>query len=130
MPLAVGSLVLLIAVVFGAFGAHGLKPMLSSDALAQWKTAVEYQFYHGFALVLLAALAHRLPPSGSKWIFRCFVAGVILFCGSVYLLSIRDLVGIQGVTPLLGPMTPLGGLCFLVGWGILFINALRTTDLG
>ncbi len=126
--LAWGAILLFIAVGMGAFGSHGLKVVLAPDALAQWRTAVEYQFYHGLGLVFLAALGSHLPARRLRLIRSAFVAGIALFCGSVYLLSIRDLVGIQALSPVLGPITPLGGLCFLAGWGILFVTAICQPD--
>lgn len=127
--LATGSLVLLIAVMFGAFGAHALKERLDPSAIAQWKTAVEYQFYHGLGLLILAGLATRFPGRAVKVARNCFVAGIILFCGSIYLLSTREMLGTQGLGALLGPITPVGGLFFMVGWAVLFITAWRTTDV-
>jgi uncharacterized membrane protein YgdD (TMEM256/DUF423 family) len=126
--LVAGSLVLFLAVGLGAFGAHALKPLLSTDALAQWHTAVHYQFYHGLGLVLLAALAPQIPAA--RWVYWAFVLGILLFCGSIYLWSLRELLGIQTLSPFLGPLTPFGGSCFLAGWGILFISALRSPDGG
>ncbi|HRH37254.1 MAG TPA: DUF423 domain-containing protein [Flavobacteriales bacterium] len=123
--LAAASLILLIAVILGAFGAHGLKPKVSTEALAQWHTGVEYQFYHGLGLLLLAALVERIPDKVAMRIAVCFILGVVLFSGSLYLLSTRELNGMPGAV--LGPITPLGGLCFIVGWTLLLINALRSS---
>lgn len=119
---------LFIAVALGAFGAHGLKSQVGPEAVAQWQTGVQYQFYHGFGLVLLAALGGRLPQKRIRLIGNLFVAGILLFSGSIYLLATRDILGTQGLTPVLGPITPLGGLCFLAGWAVLFITAWRRAD--
>lgn len=123
-----GSAVLLIAVALGAFGAHGLKARVGPEALAQWKTAVEYQFYHGLGLILLAALAGHLPVKRVKVIRILFLLGILLFSGSIYLLATREVFGMQGLTPFIGPITPLGGLLFMAGWAVLFITAWRTAD--
>lgn len=126
--ITVGSMLLLIAVALGAFGAHGLRSHVGPAAVAQWNTAVEYQFYHGFGVLLLAAFANRLPPQRIRLIRSLFVAGVLLFSGSIYLLATRDILGTQTLSPILGPITPLGGLCFMAGWAVLFITAWRTAD--
>ncbi|MBX2972944.1 MAG: DUF423 domain-containing protein [Flavobacteriales bacterium] len=126
--LTLGALMLFIAVALGAFGAHGLKSQVGPEAVAQWQTGVQYQFYHGFGLVLLAALGGRLPQKRIRLIGNLFVAGILLFSGSIYLLATRDILGTQGLTPVLGPITPLGGLCFLAGWAVLFITAWRRAD--
>lgn len=123
-----GSAVLLIAVALGAFGAHGLKARVVPEALAQWKTAVEYQVYHGLGLVLLAALAGRLPSKRVRMISTFFMVGILLFSGSIYLLATREVFGTQGLTPVLGPVTPVGGLMFMAGWAVLFITAWRAAD--
>lgn len=126
--LSLGTFVLLLAVALGAFGAHGLKTKVGPEAVAQWKTGVEYQFYHGFGLVLLAALGGRVPQRKIRLIGSLFLGGIILFSGSIYLLATREVFGTQGLTPFVGPLTPLGGLLFMAGWAVLFITALRTAD--
>ncbi|MBK7555066.1 MAG: DUF423 domain-containing protein [Flavobacteriales bacterium] len=123
--LAFASLVLLLAVVMGAFGAHGLKSRIAPEALANWKTAVEYQFYHGIALLWLAGIDGRLTTRVVTLCRTLFLGGIILFCGSLALLATREVLGTYGLTPVLGPITPLGGLFFIGGWGVLFVAALR-----
>jgi len=123
--LVAGSLTLFIAVALGAFGAHGLKSQVGPGAVAQWHTGVEYQFYHGLGLVLVALLAARLSAGRIVLIRRLFLAGIALFSGSIYLLATRDILGTHALTKVLGPLTPLGGLCFLAGWAVLFITAWR-----
>jgi uncharacterized membrane protein YgdD (TMEM256/DUF423 family) len=126
--LTLASAILFVAVAFGAFGAHALKDRLAPDALAQWKTAVEYQFYHGLGVLLLAPLGGHLPAQRLRLVRALFGTGVVLFCGSIYLLSTRELLGHQAISSILGPFTPIGGLLLLAGWGVLFITALRSTD--
>ncbi len=128
--IAIGSALLIIAVAFGAFGAHGLKARLTPEALSQWHTGVEYQFIHALGILMLAALADRLKPAAVRWACRAFVGGVLLFSGSLYLLSTRDLLGTHSWTPLIGPVTPLGGLLYMAGWTVLLITALRGPDRG
>lgn len=127
---ALGSAVLSVAVALGAFGAHGLKDRITPEALGQWRTGVEYQFYHGLGLLLLAALGERLSVAYARRAGRLMVAGVLLFSGSLYLLSTRELTGLEGAVGVLGPMTPIGGLCFIAAWVVLFITALRQGDAG
>ena len=87
--LAWAAFVLMIAVGFGAFGAHGLKAVLSEQALGQWQTGVQYQFYHGLGLLFLALAATWLTPKQQKSIRLLFLLGMLFFCGSLYLLSAR-----------------------------------------
>ncbi len=117
-----------IAVVLGAFGAHALKDRLSPGALGQWRTGVEYQFYHGLGLLLVALMNDQLPKRTVGRIAFFFALGILLFSGSLYLLSTRELSGLDDITFLLGPLTPLGGLCFISGWVLLLITALRKAD--
>ncbi len=119
-----------LAVVLGAFGAHGLRPRISAEHLEQWRTGVEYQFYHGLGALLVASLADRFGSRVTKRSVWLFLAGVVLFSGSLYLLSTRELTGLGGATALLGPLTPLGGVCFMFGWLHLLITTLSGTDRG
>jgi uncharacterized membrane protein YgdD (TMEM256/DUF423 family) len=112
------ALNMFIAVGAGAFGAHGLKRVLSTDMLAVWQTAVTYQLVHAlgiFAIVLLGARAGSPVLSSAGWVM---FAGIVLFSGSLYVLS---LTGIRW----LGPITPLGGLAFLVAWAMVAWSAWR-----
>ena len=128
--IAVGALLLLIAVAAGAFGAHGLRARLSPEALDQWHTAVEYQFYHGLGILLVAALSERLGPGSVRWASLLFLSGTLLFSGSIYLLSTRELTGFHGIGAILGPITPVGGLLLMAGWTTLLISAVRRPDVG
>jgi uncharacterized membrane protein YgdD (TMEM256/DUF423 family) len=113
----------LLAVVAGAFGAHGLQGLLSPGDLEVWHTAVQYQFYHVFALLFLATLAH----DKTRLINACyylFSLGIVFFSGSLYLLACRDLLGWSWLL-IMGPITPLGGLLFIAGWVTLGIAAFR-----
>lgn len=103
------------AVGLGAFGAHGLKAVLSPDRLAIYETGIRYQFYH---LVLLAVCAwgyEQRQRAGFAQAFWLAVVGVLFFSGSLYLLACRDLMGITQVG-ILGPITPIGGLLLIVAW--------------
>jgi uncharacterized membrane protein YgdD (TMEM256/DUF423 family) len=111
-----------LAVGLGAFGAHGLEQIVSASALKTWHTGVAYQFYHVFALLFLSTFA----PDKHKLInlaFIFFTLGIILFSGSLYLLSLKDAYALP--VGFLGPITPLGGLCLIAGWSCLFFAALK-----
>ena len=110
----------IIAVIFGAFGAHALKAQLSATALENWKTAVNYQFIHALALLLLATLQTNRFIRLSAWFFAL---GIVCFSGSLYLLSIREILTIN--IAFFGPITPIGGLFFIIGWVFLFFSAFK-----
>lgn len=116
--LAIGAISAFVAVAAGAFGAHGLKNRLSPDMLAVFETGVRYQMYHAFALVVAAWAQTRWPGTLAATSGWFFIAGTVLFSGSLYLLS---LTGLRW----LGAITPLGGLAFLAGWLCLAWAALR-----
>ena len=113
----IGALAGFLGVAAGAFGAHGLRSRLSPEMLAVFETAVRYQMYHVFALLITAAVIGRLGAarllSIAGW---SFVAGIVLFSGSLFALTFT------GITTL-GAITPLGGVAFLVGWACLALFA-------
>ena len=113
----------LTAVILGAFGAHGLEGKISDYHLTTWKTANQYHFYHTLALLFLSTFS-RAKNASIRVSFIAFAVGILLFSGSLYLLSTRELLGLQELT-FLGPITPVGGLCFMIGWIGLFIAAVR-----
>lgn len=107
-----GALSAGIAVAAGAFGAHALRSRLDPASLAVFETAARYQMYHALAIFAAAWAIGRWPAGAARWAGRCFIAGTILFSGSLYLLA---LTGIRW----LGAVTPLGGAAFLAGWAAL-----------
>jgi uncharacterized membrane protein YgdD (TMEM256/DUF423 family) len=115
--LLAGAVAGLIAVAFGAFGAHGLRSRLTPDMLAVFETGVRYHMYHALALLVTAALVPRLPGRAIVAAGWFFAGGIVLFSGSLYLLAVT------GVT-ILGAITPIGGVAFLAGWIALVIAAL------
>ena len=114
-----------LSVMLGAFGAHALKSRMNADTLQIFETGVKYQFYHVFALLVVAIVSQYMPGSFINWSGKCFIAGIILFSGSLYLLSYFKMVG-NGQMNWLGAITPFGGLCFIAGWLLLAIAAIRS----
>lgn len=106
---ALGAASAFVAVGAGAFGAHALRARLAPDMLAVFETAARYQIYHALALIAVAWVAARWPGGIAPWAGWLFVAGTLLFSGSLYLMA---LTGMRW----LGAVTPLGGLAFLAGW--------------
>ncbi len=107
------------AVAIGAFGAHGLKPKLDAYQLGIFEKGVQYHFYHSLALIAAAILLQMQPDNPYfRWAGYLFVAGIFTFSGSLYLLACKNLLpfGVSWA----GPVTPLGGLCFIAGWVMLF----------
>lgn len=112
-----------LAVILGAFGAHALKSMLDSQQLAIYEKGVTYQFYHSLALLAAGILFSSFPYAGLRWASWLFVTGIILFSGSLYLLSFLLSKGMS-IGPA-GIITPIGGLCFISGWVLLLISILK-----
>jgi len=112
----------LLAVVLGAFGAHALKNKLDIYQHSIFEKAVSYQFYHVAALIAVICFSAKYPSKYLAFAGWSFTAGILLFCGSLYLLATRHLTGLDGLTPVLGPITPLGGLAFIAGWIFLLIS--------
>jgi uncharacterized membrane protein YgdD (TMEM256/DUF423 family) len=115
---ALGALLAGLGVALGAFGAHALKARLAPDMLAVWETGVRYQIYHALALLAVAWALARWPGGAVQASGWLFVAGTLLFSGSLYALA---LTGVRG----LGAVTPLGGAAWIVGWGCLAWGAWR-----
>lgn len=112
-----------VAVMLGAFGAHGLKNLVSADAVAIWNKGVEYQFYHTFALLFLSTF-NRFRTKLVDLSYLFFTIGMVFFSGSLYLLATLEITHI-GFINLIGPITPLGGLLLVAGWVMLFFAALK-----
>lgn len=114
-----------LAVAIGAFGAHGLKAIVGPEQLITFNTGVRYHFYHVLAMGLAVALSSHADVS-LKWLKRSVTAwalGILIFSGSLYLLTLSEQTGIPSAV--LGPVTPVGGLFFLVGWVFLFLAAQK-----
>ncbi|HXS58375.1 MAG TPA: DUF423 domain-containing protein [Hanamia sp.] len=117
--LKIAALLGAFSVALGAFGAHALKGRLTVYAIEIFETAVKYQFYHVFALLAVGILYKDFPGKLLNWAGRLFIAGIILFSGSLYCLAVVKGKGISGFD-WLGAITPFGGLCFIIGWMLLF----------
>ena len=117
------SILGMLGVISGAFAAHGLKGLLTAQQLEVWHTAVQYQFYHVFALLFLSTFT-RFKNSLVRVTYYLFTLGIVFFSGSLYLLACRDLLG-WSWSSIMGPITPLGGLLFIAGWIILGLAAFR-----
>jgi uncharacterized membrane protein YgdD (TMEM256/DUF423 family) len=119
------SLLGVLAVVTGAFGAHGLKAVITTAQLETWHTAVQYNFYHVFALLFLSTFG-RFKNNMIVAAYYFFTFGVVLFSGSLYLMACKDLLGLNaGFVKVIGPITPIGGLLYISGWIMLAFAALR-----
>ena len=108
-----------LSVAIGAFAAHGLKSKLSEYHLGIFQTGVQYQFYHTFALAIVGLLMLRSPTPMLRGSGIAFFVGILVFSGSLYLLALTKMKW-------LGAITPIGGLCFLVGWVLLSIAVCRS----
>ena len=119
LALIAGSLFMALAVALGAFGAHALKARLAPEMLAIWHTGVTYHAWHALALILLGLLMlHASDSAALRYAAWLFVAGIVLFGGSLYLLAL-------GAPRWLGAVTPVGGLCFIAGWAVLVWGGAR-----
>ena len=107
--LLAGAVFMVLGVILGAFGAHALKTRLSPDMMLIYKTAVEYQFYHALGLLLIGLIGFQIKSKWIKWSGLLICIGIILFSGSLYILSVS---GIKWI----GAITPIGGLSFVAGW--------------
>ena len=114
-----------LSVALGAFGAHGLKDKLNEYTLGIFETAVRYQFYHVFALVAVGLLFQSYNNGWMLWSGRLFIAGMILFCGSLYALT-YFLANNNESMKWLGAVTPFGGLCFIAGWVCIAIGIVKS----
>lgn len=112
-----------LAVILGAFGAHSLKAQISTSALVIWQKGVEYQFYHTFALLYLSTFI-RYKSKLISLSFLFFSLGIVFFSGSLYILALKDAFNLPMAT-YIGPITPIGGLFFILGWIFLFLAAVK-----
>jgi uncharacterized membrane protein YgdD (TMEM256/DUF423 family) len=107
-----------LAVALGAFGAHGLKRLVSPLQIETFKTGVQYHFYHAFAIALAAIVSQFVDSQQIRRAMRLFLIGIVLFSGSLYGLTFAEVAGTEGVR-WLGAVTPIGGVLFIYGWFLL-----------
>jgi uncharacterized membrane protein YgdD (TMEM256/DUF423 family) len=119
--LSIAAFSAMLSVVLGAFAAHGLKSKLSETLLNTFQIGVQYQMYHSLALILLVILYRQLPQSLLLYSAGFMFAGIVLFSGSLYMLALTQIKWF-------GPVTPLGGVCFIVGWALLIAAALKGSN--
>lgn len=110
------------AIVLGAFSAHALKVSLSIEQLSSFETGVKYQMYHALFLLIISYNSH-ITDKFKKTLFYLIFSGVMLFSGSIYLLSTRAISGLE--LKFLGPITPIGGMLLIIGWTLLFIYFIK-----
>jgi uncharacterized membrane protein YgdD (TMEM256/DUF423 family) len=118
--LVLGSINALLVILIGAFGAHGLKAKLTVENMAIYQTAVQYHFYHAVGLVLIGLIAWHIPTSPYlRWSAWLMIMGIILFSGSLYVLSITNIRW-------LGAITPIGGTAFIFAWLVLALGIIKS----
>lgn len=122
--LIIGTILAGLAVALGAFGAHGLKKIADAETVAIYQTGVQYQMYHALALLSLGILAGRVENSFLNYSGFLFIAGIVLFSGSLYLIASMKAMN-KVVSTSIGIMTPIGGLLFIMGWVMLLFALFK-----
>src|SRR5258705_7574443 len=120
-----GALLGAIAVALGAFAAHGLKKIVPAETVQIFQTGVQYQLYHALALLLTGLLYEKCSQKYARIAGYLFIAGIILFSGSLYTLTIGKVAEVTALDKA-GVITPLGGVCFIAGWLFLFFAAMKS----
>lgn len=120
-PLVVGAMFTTGAVISGAFAAHGLKKILSPAMVEVFRTAADYQMIHGIGLILITLLSFHLKTRLLHWSAVLMTAGVMMFSGSLYALAMTGMKW-------LGPITPLGGVCFIFAWLLVMLAGIRSNQ--
>ena len=117
-----GSIIAGLGEAIGAFGAHALKAILEANSrLETFETGVKYQFYHALALILLGLIMQKFDDRMFTWAGYSFIAGIVIFSGSLYILSLSG-IGKWGA------VTPIGGLALILGWFFLIVGLLKTVN--
>ena len=122
--LIIGTVLSGLSVALGAFGAHGLKKIVSPETVATYQTGVQYQMYHALALLIRGLLAERMHSSFLHYAGFFFLGGIVLFSGSLYLIVSMQAMN-KSVPGTIGILTPIGGMLFMVGWILLLIGVIR-----
>ena len=114
-----------LTVIFGAFAAHAIKSRVNAETLSIFETGVRYQMYHVFAIFLVGIIYKEFPFKYMIWAGNLFLAGIILFSGSLYALVFFKANGNENMN-WLGAVTPFGGTCFIVGWSLILLSLYQT----
>lgn len=121
-----GLVCIILAIILGAFGAHGLQRLTQDPKiLMAFDTATKYQFFQGLGFLLVPSIADRFHLKGKNF-FAVFLLGTCLFSGSIYLLSIAKISGIEWMRVAMIPLTPIGGVFLILGWTLLLFRILKT----
>tara|TARA_Y100001933_G_scaffold30538_1_gene25478 strand:- start:555 stop:941 length:387 start_codon:yes stop_codon:yes gene_type:complete len=123
--ISIAALLAFLAVALGAFGAHNLNELLTTEKLNSFETGVRYQFYHSLTLLIIGLNANKL--NATALIGKFMLIGIVFFSFSIYLLSLQELIGIN--LSILGPITPIGGLLLMISWLILIFKNYKKTQL-
>ncbi len=121
----IGVILIVTAIILGAFGAHALKEILSETKLKSFETGVRYQMYHGLAFLILGLNAKRFSFS-LRNVFLFILLGVLLFCLSIYGLAMQEPANMS--LNFLGPITPIGGLMMIIGWILFLVKLIKQKD--
>ena len=116
-----------VAVALGAFGAHQLKDLIDETELNTFETGIRYQFYHAISLFLIGGVMRRFDEKTVKQVFQLFVVGILIFSGSLYILATRHIT-LGDNLKWIGGLTPIGGVCFILGWFLLAFKGYKKTD--
>lgn len=128
--LVIASFSMAVAVILGALGAHALADVLSATQLESFKTGVKYHIYHSLAIFIIILIPDSyLSIKNKSLIALLFSLGIFFFSFSIYLLSMRSVLGIEGLASYLGPVTPMGGLVLIVAWVILAFSILKKKNI-
>lgn len=120
--LFIAAIMGLLAVALGAFGSHGLKKVISPEMVNIFNLGVQYQFYHTFALLSVALTGYWIRSRLLNWAGYFFIAGILLFSGSLYIYALLG-------SKWMGPITPLGGICFMAGWILMAVAIWRNRNI-
>ena len=123
--ISIAALLAFLSVAIGAFGAHTLNELLTTEKLNSFETGVKYQFYHSLALLIIGLNANKL--NATALIGKFMLIGIVFFSFSIYLLSLQELIGIN--LSILGPITPIGGGLLMISWLILIFKNYKKTQL-
>ncbi len=125
--LKIAAILGMLAVILGAFGAHGLETKITPDRINTYEIGIRYHFYHTFAIFFVALLSTQAENKWLNWAGYAFLLGIICFSGSLYLLACRDWLGLTS-WKWLGPLTPIGGVFFILGWAFILVSSFNSKE--